>query len=172
MRKNILMIVMAISGIALFGGCASTTGIKGVSKLGTGYTLGKEDGAYMVFPDDVYENSIRTYSKETDYKKVLYTQLNIAAKETKRMGYNYFVITNSNVSNLNGFPINRASELLRFITLKARKPSFATNGSGRKPTNLICSGGLNIRFKPVSSEMLNNGLISVWSVSQTLQDTK
>lgn len=172
MKKNILMSLMALIAVVGFSGCASTTGIEGVSKSGTKYSLGKEDNSYMVSMKSGKDRRIKSSYTKNDYEKVLYTQLNVAAKETKRMGYNYFVITNSNVSNLNGFPINRASELNRFITLKTRKPSFATNGAGRKPTSLISSTSMYLRFQPVSSEMLKNGLVSVWSVSQTLQDTK
>jgi len=154
-----------------FSGCASTTGIAGVSDTGVKYKLSKEDGFYQVHLYDFANDSIYSNSTEKDYKRVLYTQLNVAAKETKRMGYNYFLVTNSKISNLNGFPINRASELNRFITLKARKPSFATNGSGKKST-LIRTGEMLLRFKPVSADLANNGLISVWSVSQTLKDTQ
>jgi len=168
MKKTILFLTIALT-MSVFTGCASTTGIKGVSASGDEYHLGKEDNSYMVVIDD---RSIRSYSKTEDYKRILYTQLNIAAKETKRMGYNYFVVTNSNVNNLNGFPLNRASDLHRFITLKTRKPSFATNGAGRKPTSLISTGAMYLRFQPVPASMLENGLVSVWSVKQTLKDTK
>jgi hypothetical protein len=170
MKKYILMI-MAFVAMVAFSGCASTTGINGVSKLGNKYTLGKEDNSYMVVMRSPSEDRIRTTSSEADYKRVLYSQLNVAAKESKRMGYNYFVVTNSNINNLNGFPLNRANDLSRFISLKARKPSFATNGAGRKPTSLINTGGMNLRFQPVPDSMVKNGLVSVWSVNQTLRDT-
>lgn len=161
--------VMAVLAVVGFSGCASTTGIKGISASGTEYRLGKEDNSYMVIIDD---RRLKSTATVTDYKRVLYSQLNVAAKETKRMGHNYFVVTNSNVNNLNGFPLNRASELHRFITLKTRKPSFATNGAGRKPTSLISTQAMYLRFQPVPASMLENGLVSVWSVNQTLKDTK
>jgi len=171
MKKYILMI-MALVAMVAFSGCASTTGINGVSKLGNKYTLGKEDNSYMVVMRSSSEKRIKSVATVIDYKRVLYSQLNVAAKETKKMGYNYFVVTNSNVNNLNGFPLNRASDLSRFISLKARKPSFATNGAGRKPTSLISTQSMYLRFQPVPASMLENGLVSVWSVNQTLKDTK
>lgn len=177
MKKKIFMTVVTVSIVGIFSGCARTTGIEGITQTGSKYHLAKEDNSYVVFMDDEQYEDIRNYSKESDstvadYKRVLFAQLNAAAKETKKMGYEYFVVTNLNINNLGGFPINNANELVRYISLKARKPSFATNGSGKNPNNLIATGTMYLRFKPVPASMLENGLISIWSVEDVLRDTE
>lgn len=164
MRKMIFIALVATIGLS--AGVHS----KGVASNGEKYTIWTEDGgAYGII---VKNSRMKISGSVKDWEVVLKKQLNIAAKETKKMGYSYFVVTNSNVNNLNGFPLNNVKNLLKFITLEKRKPSFATDGSGRKPSNLISSTAMNLRFKPVPSTMLKNGLISVWSVKQTLRDTK
>jgi|GEM_PF-2358031 hypothetical protein len=176
MKKMILMTVVTLCIAGLLSGCVSTTGIEGVTKTGSKYHLGKEDDSYMVFMDDKQYDDIRNYSKVSDstvadYRRVLYAQLNAAAKETKKMGFDYFVMTNSNINNLSGFPINNANELVRYITLNTRKKSFATNGVAKK-NGLITIGTMQLKFKPVPASMLENGLVSVWSVEDVLRDTE
>ena len=164
--NKILLTILALS-ITLNAGVA----YKGFTDNKEKYTVWDKGGYYSVA---MYSgaNRLKSEAPLATYKKVMYMQLRIAAQMTKRKGYNYFVITNSNISNLNGFPINKASEVVRFISLQKRKPSFATNGRGRKPTSIINRGGLRLLFKPVPSTMLKNGLISIWSVKQVLRDTK
>ena len=165
--KKIIFLVAVFSAI-LNAGIVS----KGVSKNGAKYNIWDEGGqVYSVSMKGTDYDKVRTYSKVSDYKRNLFTQLNIAARETKKMGYKYFVVVNTKINNLNGFPLNNANNLLKFVTLKTRKPSFATNGSGKR-TTLVRSGEMILHFKPVPSSMLKNGLISIWSVKQTLRDTK
>ncbi len=167
--KKIILSLMALAISILISGCSNVIA-KGIEPSGKTYTLWEKDGIYSIAADTRRVHESSEYIDEEN--KVLKSQLNIAAKETKKMGYNYFVLVNDNVNNLNGFPLNNYKNLSRFITLKKRKPSFATDGQDRGEDNLISTGAMRIRFKPVSATMLNNGLISVWSVSQTLKDTK
>jgi len=165
-----IIFVMAVLTAILNAGIVA----EGISKNGNIYTVSKVDGgSFRINMESGDDRRIR--NKSTTVKadlNVLKTQLNAAAKQTKKMGYNYFVVTNSNVNNLNGFPLNNYKNLGKFLTLKKRKPSFATNAHGSKPSSLVAAGAIYLRFKPVPSSMLKNGLVSVWSVKQTLRDTK
>ncbi len=168
--KKIVLILAVLSAVVLNAGVHS----KGVTSKGGKYTIWNKGGYYSISMSQSIDRKIYAgkAGAQKMYKDVLYTQLNVAAKETKKMGYSYFVIVNSNVNNLNGFPLNNAKNLYKFISLQSRKPSFSTDGQERKPSSIINSGGMRIYFKPVPSSMLKNGLISVWSVKQTLRDTK
>jgi len=168
--KKIVLILAVLSAVVLNAGVYS----EGVTSKGREYTIWDKGGYYSIAMSESIDRKIYAgkAGAQKMYKDVLYTQLNVAAKETKKMGYNYFVIVNSNVNNLNGFPLNNAKNLYRFLSLQSRKPSFSTDGQERKPSSIISSGGMRILFKPVPSSMLKNGLISVWSVKQTLKDTK
>jgi len=167
MKKIIL--IMAVFSAFLSAGVHS----KGLYPSGNKYTIWTaEGGSFTISSYEKEDHFINENDKESDYKRVLFRQLNVAAKETQKMGFKYFVITNTNVNNLSGFPINNVNELVRFASLRSRKPSFATDGEARGDSNLISYGGTAIRFKPVPASMLENGLISVWSVDEVLRDTK
>jgi len=127
--------------------------------------------------DDAY--NIRFMNRDLiSYRKVgveeaLKLNLKIASIETQKKGYKYFILTNNGINNLQGFPINSYGELMRYITLKKRKKSFATSGGnqGRGKWRLIDHGRVHIGFKPVGDEY-KNSFISVWDAKQTLLDTK
>ena len=100
-------------------------------------------------------------------KRMVYTaQLEAAARSTKAMGYSHFVLTNSDLNNLAGFPINNLDDFLRYVTLEDRKPNFDTINKGNDGRALVISSYETfVRFKPVGAEVVNSGLYSVWSVS-------
>lgn len=136
---------------------------KDISSNKVEYTLWNHDGVYSFALDTNRDlNRIRTTSTIQDYKKALRLFLNLASTETKKMGYNYFAIVNSNINNLSGFPLNDVDNLSRYLSLKVRKPSFSTDGQERDPDSLISVGSINLHFKPVPQSVASNGIISVW----------
>lgn len=157
MKKTILSL-MAVVALFAFNGCAKPEVKK--SAGGVEYNLWPKDNNSFKFGDGSGLS--------------LKQQLNIAAKESRKKGYQYFVLLNAGVNNFNGFPINTYGELVRYHTLQKRKSSFATNGKnqnrGKTPLR-TGSGGFSVWFKPVGNEY-KNSFVSVWSVSQTLRDTK
>jgi len=156
MKKTILSL-MAVVAVFMFSGCSKPE-VK--SKNGVEYKLWSKENNSLKFGD----------GSGLSLKK----QLNIAAEESRKRGYSYFVLLNAGVNNLNGFPINTYSELVRYHTLQKRKSSFTTNGKnqnrGKTPLRTK-SGKFSIWFKPVGNEF-KNSFVSVWSVEQTLRDTK
>jgi len=104
-------------------------------------------------------------------KKALKTALRITAKEVQKDGYKYFVLLNRDVSNVNGFPINRVNELSRYISLRKRNSDYYTSGR-IKTSGIIMYGSLSIKYKPMTSKQFKNSFLTVWSVKQTLKDTK
>ncbi len=154
MKKTIL-ILMSLVALFIFSGCAKPE-------------MKTKDGVeYNLWPKE--NNSFKVSSQKLSLKQ----QLNIAAKETKLKGYPYFVLLNAGVNNLNGFPINNYKELVKYISLKKRKPSFQTNGQNQRRGSVPLIHGTSIRvlFKPVGKKV-KNSYISVWPANQTLQDTK
>jgi hypothetical protein len=127
--------------------------------------------------DDAYNirfvNRDLTSYRDVGIEKALKLNLKIASIETQKKGYKYFVLTNNGINNLQGFPINTYTELIRYITLKKRKESFATSGGnqGRGKWRLVDHGKVHIGFKPVKDEY-KNSFISVWDAQQTLLDIK
>jgi len=155
MKKFISL--MALVAVFMFSGCSQPE-------------VGKFNGKSY----NLWEKEKGTYKVSSLGRLNLKEQLNVAALETKKRGFNYFVLLNAGVNNLNGFPINRYSELRRYISLQSRFPSFQTNGKNQKRGNTPLRFGkdrVRVLFKPVGNEY-KNSYISVWSVAQTLRDTK
>ncbi len=174
--KNIILTVSLIA--VMFGilGCGSI-GPKITTASGEAYYMTKQSGGDYAFSapatdlTDVQKEGEKVHNASVK-RKTLKFQLTAAAKYTKKLGYKYFVVTNVNISNLNGFPINNYRELSRYITLAERKARFATNGTARDSNALIGNGtypDMRLRFMPVSNAVANSGAISVWKVSEFLR---
>lgn len=171
MRNIISIVGVAIMAFA-FTGCGGTVGPKMTNSSGDYFIISYGNNQYAFAG---YDNNSRVsvpgvYGHNASIKtKSLKSQLIEVSKYTKKLGYNYFVLTNVNISNLNGFPINNYKDLSRYITLSERKSNFTTNGRARSSDSLIIGNGagasLNLRFMPVSSKVANSGAISVWKVS-------
>lgn len=167
--KRLYSIFLFLTMIFLTTGCTKLT--PKLSHEGIDYRL-----YYDFEADDAYNISFKdrdlTSYRDVGVDNALKLNLKIAAIETKKKGFNYFVITNAGLNNLQGFPINTYKELMRYITLHERKESFATGGgnNGRGKWKLIDNGHVHIGFKPVGDEY-KNSFISVWDAEQTIQDT-
>ncbi len=155
----------------IFSGCGKI-GPKITTASGEEYYINKKDnGEYMFFAIGdlarVRDKGSSVHSA-TVKRKNLKIQLTAAAQYTKKLGYKYFAVTNVNISNLNGFPINNYNDLARYITLSERKSGFATNGTARDSKGLISNGTypeMFVRFMPISDSVANSGAISAWKVS-------
>ena len=165
--------IISLTSIAvlLLAGCTKLASVSNYA--GIEYRLYYDFNAPNAYDIRFLNRDMTSYKNYIGLKKALKVNLKIAAVETKKKGFNYFVLTNDGVNNLNGFPINTYSELLRYVTLKQRKSSFATNGTNqsRGKWPLLTLSTVNIGFKPVEDKY-KNSYISVWSVEQTLRDTK
>lgn len=159
MRKIILSL-MAVSAMVMFSGCAGGPA-EGLAPSGGKYHVwNKNDGVFSINP----------IGKGPSLKE----ELRVAATESQKKGFDSFVILNTGSSNMEGFPINRYSELKRYYTLRDRKPSFQTNGKNqRRGDHPLRSpnGSFQLWFKPVNKTEFNNTYISLWDVEQTLRDT-
>jgi len=163
MKKIILSLITFVTMFVL-SGCVGGTSTTGLSKNGGKYYLWeRSNGDFAIHP----LNSGLSLKEE----------LRIAAETVKSKGYSKFVILNSGVSNLEGFPINTSPELERYVTLKKRKPSFQTNGRnqsrGKYPLKISSdrySDSFQLWFKSVGNEF-DGTYISTWDVEQTLRDT-
>jgi len=169
--RNIILIVSMMVMVFAFSGCGKI-GPKFTTESGIEYYINNEgNGEYAYFStndtNDVFAKGGNVHN-ETVKRKNLKLQLTAAAKYTKKLGYKYFAVTNVNISNLSGFPINNYNDLARYITLAERKENFATNGSARDMDGLINNGRvpeMYLRFMPISNSVANSGAISVWKVS-------
>ena len=168
MKKVYLVLLLFV--ILITTGCAKLT--PKLSYEGVEYRL-----YYDFEADDAYnisfENRYLTWYRDVGVQKALKLNLKIAAIETKRKGFNYFVLTNAGLNNLSGFSINNYKDLIRYITLHKRKKSFATGGGnqGRGKWRLIDHGHVHIGFNPVGDEY-KNSFISVWNVDETLREVE
>lgn len=168
MRKIILSL-MAVAGLVMFNGCA-----KPDKKTYDEVEFNIWPAENNSFKISGSGNKNRVYSKDyKSYNTPIKRQLRLAAEETKKRGYSYFVLLNAGVNNINGFPINSYKELVRYVTLRARKDSFQVSGRNqdRGDTPIIDVSSVRVWFKPVGAEY-KNSYISVWSVEQTLRDTQ
>ena len=166
MKKTVLAIA-ALGLMVLFSGCA-----KPVARgdLGTvKYEISEyEEGSYSVY---FSKSSFKLDGTAEAFGKHVKFALRVAALETKKMGYNYFVIDNVNINNLQGFPLNTTDELVRYTTKAIRKDSFSHTDIGRSKRGYFWNSGVRLVFKPVKDAMADS-IISVWSVEQTLKDTR
>jgi hypothetical protein len=160
MKKNILTggIIVTI----LFSGCVSK-----FSKTKVGDTV--VSAAH--YEDHISFDSIGEKPKSNDAIRMqLYTASKLTLDENKK----YFVITNDGASNLEGFPINTYSELVRYMNLAKNNKKFTTTGGnmgiGKQPLR-NSFGTVTIKFVPVGDEY-ENSFISVWDAKKTLEDTK
>ncbi|CAA6823880.1 MAG: Unknown protein [uncultured Sulfurovum sp.] len=166
--KQFYLAFLLLLTISLMSGCTKLT--PKLSYKGVDYRL-----YYDFEANDAYNISFidreSTWYRDVGVDNALKLNLKIAAIETQRKGYKYFVLTNAGLNNLEGFPINRYKELMRYITLYKRKKSFSTGGSnqGRGKWKLIDHGHVHIGFKPVEDKF-KNSFISVWDAQQTLKD--
>lgn len=166
--KKVIMLVVAISAV-VFTGCAKPDK---VTKDGQEYAIWPQDNnSYSISAPAYTDNIERGVAKS--YEAPMKRQLKLAAEITKQKGYSYFVILNAGMSNLDGFPINTYKELLRYVTLGPRHKTFQINGrnQGRGTIPFLDLTRVRLWFKPVGQEVANS-YISVWSVEQTLRDTK
>ena len=163
MKKIILL--LATLSIFLIAGEIST-GVENGEK----YRVFKSHkGGYYIKDSSKYNKVNKSTSLSQD-KAALKRQLRIIAKTLKKSGYKYFVLTNRDMNNVNGFPINRANDLHRYLTLKKKNPAYYT--SGRLPKNSARPGnGYRFKYQPMNSKATNS-YMTLWSVSQTLKDTK
>ncbi len=170
--KNIILSVGLLITVFSLSGCGKI-GPKFQAESGEEYYISKQgDGEYGFSAPatdltNVREKGTRVHSEKVK-RKNLKNQLIAAAKYTKSLGYNYFAVTNINISNLNGFPINNYNDLARYITLSERKSNFATNGTARDYRGLIGNGTypeMLLMFAPISNKLATSGAISAWKVS-------
>lgn len=176
--KNIILSIGLIIAIFSLSGCGGNLGPKITTNDGSEYYISnKGNNMYVVWAVGKASSfSMRMHPEQTSRinvkKKVLKMQLESAAKHTKKLGYNYFALTNVNVSNLHGFPINNYNDLIRYITLKERKEHYATDGSARDSEALVIgqrSNEIHLGFTPISNSVANSGAISVWKVSDFIR---
>ncbi len=189
MRKLILLTVVLVSSL-LFSGCAGMTyGTrigKGLSDSKTGFEYAAyktDEGDYLINADILSKNKTlyKKYNKiyggfnaksakaAQKKKEVFYAYLRAAAKETKKMGYDYFAITNPEINNLGGFPINNFNDFVRYATLEDRKANFDTLQKSFNYRGLInAASEINLRFVPVSKKVYDTGVYSLWKVSDFL----
>lgn len=169
MKKFTLMMAVIVALLG-FTGCGST-GPKLTTPSGETYYIPKDGDNFKVFglkSNVATKEKAKTLKNYYSKEEALKAQLTVAARYAKTKGYNYFVLTNSNVSNLNGFPINKYSDLVRYLTLSERKSSFSTDGNADIYDGIIIGGNyteMYVRFRPISNEIANSGAISVWKVS-------
>jgi hypothetical protein len=156
----------------LFLNTACTKITPKLSYQGVDYRLYYDFEANDAYNINFLDKDLTNYRK-VGLEKALKLNLKIASIETKRKGFNYFVMTNPVLNNLEGFPINSYKELLRYITLHKRKKSFSTAGGnqGRGKWKLVDGGHVQLAFKPVGDEY-KNSFISVWSADETLKDVE
>ncbi len=166
MKKNIILISSVIG--LLLSGCGTPPNVAVENGEEYYYTESSDGSIYL--KDHSKLNRITKSTSLANDKEALKRELRIAAKITKKKGYSYFVILNKNVSNVNGFPINRFKELYRYISLHKRNNDYYTSGRLKKD-GLIQVASFHLKFKPVTSKVLDT-YISVWSVEQTLKDTQ
>lgn len=166
--KKLSVTILTLGILLIVSGCTKLT--PKLTHEGIDYRLYYDFEAKDAY-NISFENSDLIRYREVGVEEALKLNLKIAAIETQRKGYKYFVITNAGLNNLEGFPIHRYEELLRYITLYKRKKSFATGGSnqGRGRWKLIDHGQVHIGFKPVEDKY-KDSFISVWDAEQTLKD--
>jgi len=182
--KKILMLSAILMGAVLFSGCAGVSVIdiavpkKVDSKTGLEYEIYKApEGDYTVEAKiggdfrSIKSGKEKSLENAQSKKRVLYALFRAAARGTKDMGYNYFVVTNPEINGFGGFPINNFDQLMRYVTLADRKPSFDTLTSMSSATyrDLIGDMGyVTLRFVPVSKKVYDSGVYAVWKVSDFL----
>jgi hypothetical protein len=189
MRNYILKFGLILVSIVLFNGCLGGMGnvvIPNTIQKNTGLdyeVLKSSDNDYMISPYILGDKT--KYRKYTSLKagydrksaeaartkKEVYTALfKAAAESTRKLGYNYFVLTNVEVNGFSGFPINNFNDFMRYITLEDRKHTFDTLGEGvpnyRGLVNTL--GDTYLRFMPVSKSVYDSGRFAVWKTSDFL----
>ena len=168
--KNLLLSLIAV--FILFGCGKPIPSFK--NSTGVKYSLYPESkNNYRIqypsmkeYSQALKRNNRNIVQAKTDLYKGLF---NIAALETRKKGFNYFVLTNSNFSNLNGFPISDFKTFMKYITLKFRKDNFSTSEVGHDGDSLMLNGVISMKFMPVSNKIANSGLVSVWKVSDFIK---
>jgi hypothetical protein len=195
MRKYMFKAGLVLVATLMFNGCAGLT----LGKTVVPTTVQKDTGLYyevLKTSDNDYlintfvldENGKATsenyqkygklkagYSRKSaeaaQTKKVVYTALfKAAAEATRKLGYNYFVLTNVEVNGFSGFPINNFNDFMRYITLEDRKHTFDTLGEGVPDYRGLVNthGETYLRFKPVSKSVYDSGRFAVWKISDFL----
>jgi len=166
--KKLFVSILTLGILFIVSGCTKLT--PKLSHDGIDYRLYYDFEAKDAYNISFINRNLTSY-RDVGIDEALKLNLKIAAIETQRKGYKYFVVTNAGLNNLEGFPINRYEELLRYITLYKRKKTFATGGSnqGRGRWKLIDHGEVHIGFKPVDDKY-KNSFISVWDAEQTLKE--
>ena len=184
--KNIYIILSIFISSFIFSGCSGTMGDVVVptsteKHTGLKYEILKHgDGDYVIFPNILADKAgYVKYSRiNSGFKRknaeaakikreVFYGLLNGIAQGTRKMGYNYFVLTNIEVNGFAGFPINNFNDFMRYITLEDRIKTFDTIGEGSMNYRSIVNaqGDVVLRFMPVSAKVYNSGVYAVWKVS-------
>lgn len=176
--KKLLLLSTLLSSI-LFTGCTPITKVEGDLK-GIKYEIKtKDDGSNIAW----IELRGTKYSESRPdvklVKEALMFSLRVAALDVRKKGYNYFVLVSDGTNNLEGFPINRANDLAKYITLSDTDPDkqFKTRGTNGRLGGAMATpirgmrGNVNLRYKPVKDEV-KDSIFAVWSVEQTLRDTK
>lgn len=180
--KKVILIISMVIGVFMFSGCAGSLGETVIppkqSKYGVSYKITKHEGDYLVLPDikregAEYREVLGIYYPDAKARynrkaKIIDAQITMAAEATRKMGYNYFAVTNIDVSNLQGFPITNKKDLIRYVTLYDRKETFSVGKFGGDYRMLASGSEYFIRFMPISDEVANSGSIFVWKVSDNL----
>lgn len=177
--KKILILSSVILLAVGFTGCTPITKTEGVMQGSTYQIFTKDDGSnisWIQLRGSKYGES-RLDAKTT--QEALMFSLRVAALDVRKKGYNYFAVVNDGSNNLEGFPINRAKDYAKYITLADTDPDkqFKTRGRMGRIGGATVSpirgmtGRVNLRYKPVK-DALKDTVFAVWSVEQTLRDTK
>lgn len=183
--KKILMLSVIVMGAMLFSGCAGIQKIvvavpkKVDTKTNMEYSIYKNpEGDYSVQPkiggeyQDIKSGQEKSLENAQSKRKVFYALFRAAARGTKDMGYNYFIVTNPEISGFGGFPIHNFNQLMKYVTLADRKPSFDTVTGMTSATymDLINSAGdVSLRFVPVPKKVYDSGVYAVWKVSDFIR---
>jgi len=141
--KNILLLVTIVFAI-LFSGCASSYNF--MTGKDVKYNIKKIDGS-----DSLYEVSYSKAGKYVNlYPLVLSTMYKTKAA-VKKLGYKYFqIVAPVQISNLNGFPINKAKDLALFINPQVSMPTDELNFFETKRTLLLNQNEQNIVDVPLT----------------------
>jgi hypothetical protein len=190
MRKYIFNSGLILVASLMFSGCSVGMGevvIPNTIQKNTGLdyeVLKTSDNDYMISPYILGDKT--KYRKYTSLKagydrksaeaartkKEVYTALfKAAAEATRKLGYNYFVLTNVEVNGFSGFPINNFNDFMRYITLEDRKHTFDTLGEGVPDYRGLVNthGDTYLRFKPVPKSVYDSGRFAVWKTSDFIR---
>lgn len=167
MRKYLSTLFIGLSAM-LFVGCGGGPAVQLGGEKVKVVEEGKGEYRLDLFSD---KGKISKDGGIEAYDNALKYAIRLVALDTKNKGFNYFVITNPNVNNLAGFPLNNISDMSKYLSKSRRVKSFSyTDVSSYKRGHIIGSNWFRIKYRPVS-DSLKNSIISVWSVEDTLKAT-